>query len=328
ETAGAELGGAETEGEGSGGAAPGGAVTRGASSGGAVTRGVDSGGAASPSGGGAAVLVVEGTVLVVLELLILEVDAGGAAGAGGAGGATGAAGAGGAGAAGAGGAGVAGTALRRLFFYLQPQSTLPPLHSVLRQVLSLPSSTGLTPPLLCSPTDQSQPQLLPGSPLPAPALHTEESESLTECHEPEAHASTPVCSPRVTRPRPLAIPGTHGMAVRPSSVPQCVVLPEPLASSLPHVPDPESLLAHDASPSVTRFLATIVTDSAFESATAFALVTELVDIAARSRLDYVANLVAESESVCPPSVGGELALSSDVLKDMQFELECLAAVIV
>ncbi|CAI7886216.1 unnamed protein product [Closterium sp. NIES-54] len=44
-----------------------------------------------------------------------------------------------------------------------------------------------------------------------------------------------------------------------------------------------------------------------------------------SRLDYVASLVTESESVCPPFVGGEPALSSDVLEDRQFELECLAA---
>ncbi|CAI7884781.1 unnamed protein product [Closterium sp. NIES-53] len=35
-------------------------------------------------------------------------------------------------------------------------------------------------------------------------------------------------------------------------------------------------------------------------------------------------LVTESESVYPPSVGGEPALSSDVLEDRKFELECLA----
>ncbi|CAI7863475.1 unnamed protein product, partial [Closterium sp. NIES-53] len=36
-------------------------------------------------------------------------------------------------------------------------------------------------------------------------------------------------------------------------------------------------------------------------------------------------LVAESESVCPPSVGGECALGTDVLEDRQEDLECLAA---
>ncbi|CAI5966963.1 unnamed protein product [Closterium sp. NIES-65] len=138
-------------------------------------------------------------------------------------------------------------------------------------------STGLTPPILCPPTDQSQPQLLPVSPLPAPAPHTEH-----------------------------------------------FVLPEPPASSLPHVPNPESDLARASSPTVSRLLATVVTDPDFESTTAFALVTELVDFATRSRLDYVASLVTESDFDCPPFVGGEPALGSDVLEDRQFQLECLA----
>ncbi|CAI7889681.1 unnamed protein product [Closterium sp. NIES-54] len=85
------------------------------------------------------------------------------------------------------------------------------------------------------------------------------------------------------------------MALRPSSVPQHVVLPEPPTSSLPHIPDSESDLARAASPTITRLLATIVTD-----------------------------LTLKSESVRPPSVGGELALGSDELEDRRFELECLA----
>ncbi|CAI7921258.1 unnamed protein product, partial [Closterium sp. NIES-53] len=175
-------------------------------------------------------------------------DTGGTGGgsAAGARGAAGAAGAGGAGAAGAGGSGAAGTALRRPFFYSQPQWSLPPPDLVLRHVLSLPSSTGLPLPLMCPPTDQSQPHLLLGSPLPAPAPHTEVTESLTERREPETRASTPVRARHVALPRPPAVPGTHGVALRPSSVPQRVVLPEPPASSLPHVPDPESDLARAA----------------------------------------------------------------------------------
>ncbi|CAI5532934.1 unnamed protein product, partial [Closterium sp. Naga37s-1] len=172
---------------------------------------------------------------------------------------------------------------------------------------------------------ESQPQLLPVSPLPAPSPHTEVTDSLTERREPETRASTPDRARRVARPCPLAVLGTHGMALCPSSVPQRVVLPEPPASSLPHVPDPASDLARAASPTVTHLLATVVTGPDFESTAAFALATELVDFAARSRLDYVASLVTESESVCPPSVGGEPALSNDVLEDRQFELECLAA---
>ncbi|CAI5973235.1 unnamed protein product [Closterium sp. NIES-65] len=80
-----------------------------------------------------------------------------------------------------------------------------------------------------------------------------------------------------------------------------------------------------ASPTVTRLLATVVTDPSFESTAASALVAELVDFAARCRLDYAAGLVAESASVCPPSVGGECALGTDVLEDRQEELQCLAA---
>ncbi|CAI7813449.1 unnamed protein product [Closterium sp. NIES-54] len=155
--------------------------------------------------------------------------------------------------------------------------------------------------LLFPPTDQSQPQLLPGSSLLAPAPHTEVIESLTKRREPETCASTPVRGRRVVRPRAPAVPGTHRMALRPSSVPQRVVLPSPLASSLPHVPDPESDLIRTASPTVTRLLATVVTDPSFESAATSALVTGLVDFAALCRLDYVASLVCDSS--CPLSIG-------------------------
>ncbi|CAI7794202.1 unnamed protein product [Closterium sp. NIES-53] len=83
------------------------------------------------------------------------------------------------------------------------------------------------------------------------------------------------------------------MVLRPSSVPQCVVLRDPPASSLPYVLDPKADLARAACPTVTCLLATVVTDPDFESTAAFALVTELVDFAARSCLDYVASLVTE-----------------------------------
>ncbi|CAI7783697.1 unnamed protein product [Closterium sp. NIES-54] len=116
------------------------------------------------------------------------------------------------------------------------------------------------------------------------------------------------------------------MAHRPSSVPQRVLLPKPPASSLPHVLEPESYLAHAASPTITRLLAIVITDPDFESTTAFALVTKLVDFAARSRLIYIASLVTESESVRPSSIGGEPALSSDVIEDRRFDLKCLAIV--
>ncbi|CAI5950530.1 unnamed protein product [Closterium sp. NIES-65] len=96
-------------------------------------------------------------------------------------------------------------------------------------------------------------------------------------------------------------------------------------SSLPDVQDPESDMARAAHPTVTRLLATVVTDPSFESAAASALVSELVDFAAACRLDFATSLVAKSQSVCPPSVRGECALGTDVLEDRQEDFECLAA---
>ncbi|CAI7778320.1 unnamed protein product [Closterium sp. NIES-54] len=117
------------------------------------------------------------------------------------------------------------------------------------------------------------------------------------------------------------------MALRPSSVPQCVPLPSPFASSLVVSPDPESDLVRVTSTTVSRLLATVVTDPSFESAAASALVAELVEFAAALRLDYAASLVAGSESDCPPSVGGECALGTDVLEDRQEDFECLTTAV-
>ncbi|CAI7877793.1 unnamed protein product [Closterium sp. NIES-54] len=77
-------------------------------------------------------------------------------------------------------------------------------------------------------------------------------------------------------------------------------------------------------PNVSRLLATVVTDPSFESTAASALVAELLDFAAASRLDYDTALVAESKSASPSSVGGECALGTDVLEDTQEDFECLA----
>ncbi|CAI7846470.1 unnamed protein product [Closterium sp. NIES-53] len=125
------------------------------------------------------------------------------------------------------------------------------------------------------------------------------------------------------RPRPPLVPSTHIMALRPSSVPLRVPLPSPPADG----PDPEFDLVHATSPTVPRLLATVISDPLFESAAKNALVAELVDIAAAYRLDYVASLVAEFESDCPPSVGGECALGTDVLEDTQEDFEYLAAAV-
>ncbi|CAI6011903.1 unnamed protein product [Closterium sp. NIES-65] len=147
----------------------------------------------------------------------------------------------------------------------------------------------------------------------------------------EGTGAVPAGSRGAARPRPYFVPlleqvlGTHQIALRPSTAPLRVPLPSPPESSLPVLADPESDRVRAASPTVTRLLATIVTDPSFESTAASALVAELVVFAARCRLDYAASLVAESEFVCPASVGGECASSTDVLEDRQEEFQCFAA---
>ncbi|CAI7758371.1 unnamed protein product [Closterium sp. NIES-54] len=189
----------------------------------------------------------------------------------------------GAGGAGASGPGVGGIVQERPFFVPSPPSSLPPLDSVLCQ---------------------------PESPLPAPSPYAEQTDSLTERREPGSCPASPVravCTGRsVPRLRPPPDPGTHIMALRPSSVPLRVPLLSPPLSSLPDVPDHESDLARAAIPTVLRLLATVVTDPSFESTVASALVAELVDFAAACRLEYATILVAESESIYPPSVGAML----------------------
>ncbi|CAI7860435.1 unnamed protein product, partial [Closterium sp. NIES-53] len=171
------------------------------------------------------------------------------------------------------------------------------------------------------------------SPLPGLSPYAGPTGGLTEHHEPESRPVSPESRPaspvrtvragRVSRPRLPPVPGTHSMTLRPSTAPQRVPLPSPPASSLLDGPDPKSDSLRAASPTVTRFLATAVTVPLFESSAASALVAELVDFTAACRLDYAASLVAEcmSASVCPPSVGGECALGTDVLEDRQEDLE-------
>ncbi|CAI7891170.1 unnamed protein product [Closterium sp. NIES-54] len=196
-------------------------------------------------------------------------------------------------------------------------------------VLGLPPSSGPAPSLECPPPVQSESQLQLASPLPAPSPYSGPTGGLAERREPESRPASPVrtarTSRRFPRSRPPAVPGTHQMALRPSTVPQRFPLPSPPASSLPALADPASDSLRAASPTVTRLLTTVVTDPSFESTAASALVTELVDFAAHCCLDFATSLVAESPSFCPPFVGGESALSTDVLEDRQEEFQCFAA---
>ncbi|CAI7817684.1 unnamed protein product [Closterium sp. NIES-54] len=117
------------------------------------------------------------------------------------------------------------------------------------------------------------------------------------------------------------------MTLRPSTAPQRVPLPSPLASSFLDGPDLESDSLRAASPTVMCFLAIVVAYPSFESTAAFSLIAEHVEFVAAGHLDYAASLIAESEStsVYPPSVRGECALGRDVLEDRQEEFECFAA---
>ncbi|CAI7831258.1 unnamed protein product [Closterium sp. NIES-53] len=168
----------------------------------------------------------------------------------------------------------------------------------------------------------------PASPFPVPSPYTKQSGGLTKRREPASRPVSPVRTARhAPRSRPPLVPGTHTMALCPSSVPLHVPLPAPPESSLPEVPDPESDRARAACPTVARLLAAAVTDPTFESPAASALVADLLDFGAACRLDYASALVAESVPACPPSVGGECALGTDVLEDKQEEFECLSAAV-
>ncbi|CAI7924088.1 unnamed protein product [Closterium sp. NIES-53] len=352
ELGGAMLGGAVLRGAEPGGAEPGGALLGGAEPGGALPGGAPPGCAATggaelrgtPPGGslGASSLREQlspqelrewfarrwrraaGAGAGAAEGVGTETTAGGPAGgkpgaAGGSGAAGGAAGEGAP-------AGGTGTVLAVSGVAVRPRPYFVPL---LEQVLGSPPSTGLPPSLACPQPVPSQLQLQPTSPLPTPSPYTGPTGGLAERREPASRPASPVraarTSRRGSRQRPPPVLGTHRMSLRPSTAPLRAPLPSPPESPLPALADPAFDSLRAASPTVARLLATVVTDPSFESTAASALVAELVDFAARCRLDYAASLFAESASVCPPSVGGEYALGTYVLEDRQEEFQCLAA---
>ncbi|CAI7891873.1 unnamed protein product, partial [Closterium sp. NIES-54] len=195
---------------------------------------------------------------------------------------------GGVGGTGAGGAGARGAGSRGA---LQSLPRRPIFLEQPTSSLPEPTPTCTTPPLLFPPPDSSVPALARYVPL---------SVSLTGRREPVSCAASPAPS-RVTQE------------------PVVLLLPPP--SSLPVVLDPVSDLARAARPTIPCCLAALVTAPTSSPTTACALVAELAGFAATCRRAYLAGLV--SASSCPPSVGGELALGSDVLEDRQFELEYL-----
>ncbi|CAI7828095.1 unnamed protein product [Closterium sp. NIES-53] len=264
---GAEPGGAESEGAGSGGVEPGGAEPGGAEPEGVESEGAESVGAepkgAALSGGPAGAsrafpagaCGTGGTATSRPRGARTRGSGAGGTGAGGArAGKAGTVGAGaggtGVGVAGARGAGAVDPGAGGAGGTMRPRPYFIPL---LQQVLGDPSSTGLSPPLKCSPSDQSRPPLEPPSPLPSPSPYTEQSGGLTERREPVSCPASPVrIGRRVPRLRPPPIPGTHAMALRPSSIPLRVPLPPPPESSLPAVLERESNYACAANPTISH----------------------------------------------------------------------------
>ncbi|CAI7753669.1 unnamed protein product [Closterium sp. NIES-54] len=301
---GARTGGTEAIGAGGAAAAagvgPGGAS--GATSAGA-TRGVGAGVGAAGASGAAGAGATGGVGAGVGP-------AGGTSGAAGGTGAAGPAGVGAIGAEGAAGAGAATGGTGTVPVGSEgPARPRPYFDLLLEQVLGLPPSPGLAPPLECPQPVQSQLPLQPVSPIPAPSPYAGPTGGLAERRAPASRPASPVrTSHRAPRLRSLAVPGTHQMTLRPSTAPLRVPPPSPPESSLLFLPDPVSDSLRAASPTVARLLSTVVTDPSFESTVASALVAELVDFAARCCLDCAASLVVESGSACPPSVGGYCSL--------------------
>ncbi|CAI7888776.1 unnamed protein product [Closterium sp. NIES-53] len=313
EPGGAQSGGAESGGAESGGAEPGGAEPGGAEPGGADRAagaggppvapgpgGARTGGTGAVGPGGAAVAAGVGPAVASGAASAgatggVGAGVGRAGGNAGAAGGTGVAGPAGVGAVGAGGA--AGTGAATGGPGVVPVGTGDPVRPrpyfvpLLEQVLGLPPSPGPAPPLECPQPVQSQSPLQPVSPLPAPSPYAGPTRGLAERREPASCPASPVrttsSNRRAPRPRPPAVPGTHQMTLRPSTAPLRVPLPSPPESSLPVLADPASDSLRAASPIVARLLST-------------------------------------SASVCPPSVGGECALSTDVLEDRQEEFQCFA----
>ncbi|CAI7896004.1 unnamed protein product [Closterium sp. NIES-53] len=157
---------------------------------------------------------------------------------------------------------------------------------LLEQVLGLPPSSGPAPSLECPQPVPSQSLFQPVSPLPAPSPYTGPTGGLAERREPASPPASPVRAARTSGRVPRQ---------RPPAVP------------------------------CTHQMALRPSTESQRSTAASALVAELVDFAACCHLDYAAGLVTESASVCPPSVGGECALSTDVLEDRQEEFQCFAA---
>ncbi|CAI7759336.1 unnamed protein product [Closterium sp. NIES-53] len=158
---------------------------------------------------------------------------------------------------------------------------------LLQQVLGTPPSAALTPPLLCPPPDQSQPPLQPASLLPAPSPYTEQSGGLTMFREP---ASRPVPPVRTARRVPCSRP--------------------------PPVLGTHAMTLHPSSVPLCVPMPAPLESSLFLRSVTLSLTMLVLPVP-----------LSLSASACPPSVGGEFTLGTDVLEDGQDYFESLAAAV-
>ncbi|CAI5955697.1 unnamed protein product [Closterium sp. NIES-64] len=176
------------------------------------------------------------------------------------------------------------------------------------RALGLPSSPPVFGPTF--PPPDSTPAVFPRSqspPSPPPLAHTWAS------RPPRARPSSPVTDLRTVlfRPRP------------PRSPPS--VLPRPPESSLTaSLSTPVTDYYRTYRPTLSRVLASLVTDPRASPSSVAVLTAAVTDFTATRRLDYATRVVA-APPVRPLSAGGVCALGCDVLEDRQFELEFLAA---
>ncbi|CAI7773918.1 unnamed protein product, partial [Closterium sp. NIES-53] len=157
---------------------------------------------------------------------------------------------------------------------------------LLEQVLGLPPSPSPAPSLECPPPVHSESQLQLASPLPAPSPYAGPTGGLAERCDPESRPASPVHTARTSRRVPRPRPPTV------TGTHQMALRPSTAPQRVPLPSPPESSLPALADPASDSLRAASPTIT---------------------------------PSVCPPSVGGECALSTDVLEDGQEEFQCFAA---
>ncbi|CAI7913569.1 unnamed protein product [Closterium sp. NIES-54] len=138
------------------------------------------------------------------------------------------------------------------------------------------------------------------------------------------HDWTSRCPPRARPSSPLADLRTVLFRSLPRRSPRVSVLSSPPESSLIVSSHPITDYYRASRPVVSRVLASLVTDPRASPSSVSDLTAAVADFASTRRLDYATRVMA-APPPHPVSIGGESALGCDILEDMQFELQFLAA---